>query len=78
MLFRKLFRTLWHYKSQFISMVLMIALGVGVFLGKSMNPPALRITASFRTKVFPNPTWRKSSPWTAWRMPRASSASTRL
>ena len=33
MLFRKLFRTLWHYKSQFISMVLMIALGVGVFLG---------------------------------------------
>ena len=33
MLLRKLFRTLWHYKSQFISMVLMIALGVGVFLG---------------------------------------------
>jgi len=33
MMIRKLFRTLWHYKAQFISMVLMIALGVGVFLG---------------------------------------------
>ena len=33
MLIKKLFRTLWHYKAQFISMVLMIALGVGVFLG---------------------------------------------
>ncbi len=33
MLLKKLFRTLWHYKAQFISMVLMIALGIGVFLG---------------------------------------------
>jgi len=33
MLLKKLFRTLWHYKAQFISMVVMIALGVGVFLG---------------------------------------------
>ena len=33
MLIRKLFRTLWRYKAQFISMVLMIAMGVGVFLG---------------------------------------------
>ena len=33
MLLKKLFRTLWHYKAQFISMVIMIALGVGVFLG---------------------------------------------
>ncbi len=33
MLVKKLFRTLWHYKAQFISMVIMIALGVGVFLG---------------------------------------------
>ena len=33
MLLKKLFRTLWHYKAQFISMVLMIAMGVGVFLG---------------------------------------------
>ena len=33
MLLKKLFRTLWHYKAQFISMVLMISFGVGVFLG---------------------------------------------
>ena len=33
MLVKKLFRTLWRYKAQFISMVLMIAFGVGVFLG---------------------------------------------
>ena len=33
MLLKKLLRTLWHYKAQFISMVIMIALGVGVFLG---------------------------------------------
>ena len=37
MLLKKLFRTLWHYKSQFISMVIMIALGVGVFLGFNME-----------------------------------------
>ena len=33
MLIRKLFRTAWGYKSQFISMIIMIALGVGIFLG---------------------------------------------
>lgn len=33
MLTRKLFRTAWRYKAQFISMVIMVALGVGVFLG---------------------------------------------
>ena len=33
MLIRKLFRTLWQYKAQFISMVIMVALGIGVFLG---------------------------------------------
>ena len=33
MLLKKLFRTLWQYKAQFISMVIMIALGIGVFLG---------------------------------------------
>ena len=33
MLIRKLFRTAWSYKSQFISMIMMIALGIGVFLG---------------------------------------------
>lgn len=33
MLTRKLFRTAWQYKSQFISMIIMICLGIGVFLG---------------------------------------------
>lgn len=33
MLIRKLLRTAWSYKAQFISMVIMIAIGSGVFLG---------------------------------------------
>lgn len=33
MLLRKLFRTAWGYKAQFISMILMITLGMGMFLG---------------------------------------------
>lgn len=33
MLLRKLFRTALSYKAQFISMIIMIAIGVGVFLG---------------------------------------------
>ncbi|MCM1056823.1 MAG: ABC transporter permease [Firmicutes bacterium] len=33
MLIRKLFRTAWRYKAQFISMVIMVAIGMGVFLG---------------------------------------------
>ena len=33
MLARKLFRTAWRYKAQFISMIIMIAIGVGIFLG---------------------------------------------
>lgn len=33
MLFKKMVRTLFHYKAQFISMVIMVALGIGVFLG---------------------------------------------
>lgn len=33
MLIRKLFRTAWRYKAQFLSMILMVAIGVGVFLG---------------------------------------------
>lgn len=37
MLIRKLFRTAWNYKSQFISMVIMIAIGIGVFLGFNME-----------------------------------------
>ena len=33
MLIRKLLRTAWSYKSQFISMIIMIAIGVGIFIG---------------------------------------------
>lgn len=33
MLFKKLLRTIWHYKAQFISMIVMVLLGVGVFVG---------------------------------------------
>lgn len=33
MLIRKLFRTAWKYKAQFISMIIMIAIGMGVFFG---------------------------------------------
>lgn len=37
MLTRKLFRTAWSYKSQFLSMIVMIAIGIGVFLGFNME-----------------------------------------
>ena len=37
MLIRKLFRTAWSYKAQYISMVLMITLGMGMFLGFNME-----------------------------------------
>lgn len=33
MLFKKLLRTIWHYKAQFFSMIIMVALGIGVFVG---------------------------------------------
>ena len=37
MLVRKLFRTAWSYKAQFISMIIMITLGMGIFLGFNME-----------------------------------------
>lgn len=37
MLIRKLFRTAWSYKAQFLSMILMITLGMGMFLGFNME-----------------------------------------
>ncbi len=43
MLLRKLFRTLWKYKAQFISMVIMVALGIGVFLGFNVEWYSLEI-----------------------------------
>ena len=33
MLLKKLLRTIWRYKAQFISMIIMVLLGVGVFVG---------------------------------------------
>ena len=33
MLWRKLLRTAWKYKAQFISMIIMIAIGMGIFMG---------------------------------------------
>jgi len=37
MLFRKMLRTVGRYKAQFISMIIMIALGLGIFLGFNME-----------------------------------------
>ncbi len=37
MLLRKLFRTAWSYRAQFISMIVMITLGIGIFLGFNME-----------------------------------------
>lgn len=37
MLFKKLWRTMGLYKAQFISMIIMIALGIGVFIGFNME-----------------------------------------
>ena len=37
MLFKKLLRTMGQYKAQFISMVIMIGLGIGVFVGFNME-----------------------------------------
>lgn len=48
MLIRKLFRTAWKYKSQFISMIIMIAIGVGVFLGFNIEWKSIEAdTSSF-------------------------------
>ena len=33
MMLKKLLRTIWFYKAQFISMIIMVMLGVGVFIG---------------------------------------------
>lgn len=44
MLGRKLIRTAWRYKSQFISMIIMIAIGVGVFLGFNIEWKSIEAT----------------------------------
>lgn len=45
MLTRKLFRTAWSYRSQFISMIIMIAIGVGIFLGFNIEWKSLEMDA---------------------------------
>lgn len=48
MLGKKLIRTAWRYKSQFISMIIMIAIGVGVFLGFNIEWKSIEAdTAAF-------------------------------
>ena len=47
MLIRKLFRTIGRYKAQFISMIIMIALGVGVFIGFNMEWYSLERDTAF-------------------------------
>lgn len=42
MLFKKLWRTMRLYKAQFLSMVIMIALGVGIFVGFNMEWVSIR------------------------------------
>ena len=37
MLVKKMLRTAWQYKAQFISMILMVMLGVGTFVGFNME-----------------------------------------
>ena len=37
MLFKKLWRTMGLYKAQFLSMIIMIALGIGIFVGFNME-----------------------------------------
>ena len=48
MLIRKLFRTAWSYNAQFISMIIMITLGMGIFLGFNMEWRTIEVdTGSF-------------------------------
>ena len=52
MLIKKMFRTAFGYKSQFISMVIMIALGVGIFLGFNIEWKSIEEnTSSFFEKT---------------------------
>ncbi len=43
MLFKKLFRTFWVYKAQFISMIIMIGIGVGIFFGFNLEWYSLKV-----------------------------------
>ncbi len=43
MLLKKLFRTAWRYKSQFISMIIMVTVGIGIFFGFNMEWKSLEV-----------------------------------
>ncbi len=45
-LLRKLIRTAWSYKAQFISMVIMMTLGIGIFLGFNMEWKTIEVDVS--------------------------------
>ena len=45
MLTKKLLRTAWNYKSQFLSMIIMVAIGVGIFLGFNIQWNSLETDA---------------------------------
>ncbi len=47
MLLKKLWRTIGLYKAQFISMVIMIALGVGIFLGFNMEWVSIDVNTDY-------------------------------
>ncbi|MDE5897331.1 MAG: hypothetical protein K2H43_05930, partial [Clostridia bacterium] len=52
MLLRKLFRTAWKYKAQFISMIIMVTIGVGIFVGFNMEWYSLeKDTEAFLTET---------------------------
>ena len=46
MLFRKMLRTVWSYKAQFISMIIMMTLGIGIFLGFNMEWKTIEVDTS--------------------------------
>ena len=54
MLTRKFFRTLGKYKAQFISMVIMVTLGIGMFVGFNMEWVSIEhnMTSFFETSGF--------------------------
>lgn len=52
MLIRKLFRTAWSYRAQFLSMIIMVTIGVGIFLGFNIEWKSLEYdTNSFLDKT---------------------------
>lgn len=51
MLFRKLWRTMGLYKAQFISMIIMIALGIGMFVGFNMEWVTIKENTSYLFKA---------------------------